>query len=29
MMEMNFFFNGMYNIVKEYDNYVIWKLKKE
>jgi hypothetical protein len=29
MMKINFFFNGMYNIVKKYDDYVIWNLKNE
>jgi hypothetical protein len=29
MIEIKFFFNGMYNIIIKYDNYVIWNLKKE
>ena len=29
MMKMNFFFNGMNKIMKKYDDYVIWNLKKE
>ena len=29
MRKINFFFNEMYNIVKKYDDYVIWNLKNE
>jgi hypothetical protein len=29
MRKINFFFNGMYNIVKKYDDYVIWNLKNK
>ena len=29
MMKMNFFFNGMYNIIKKYDDYVIQNLKSK
>jgi hypothetical protein len=29
MTGIKFFFDGMYNIVIKYDNYVIWNLKKE
>ena len=29
MIEIKFFFDGMYDIVIKYDDYVIWNLKKE
>jgi hypothetical protein len=29
MMKINIFFNGMYNIVEKYEDYVIWILKNE
>jgi hypothetical protein len=29
MIEIKFFFDGMYNIAIKYDDYIIWNLKKE
>jgi hypothetical protein len=29
MRKIKIFFNGMYNIVKKYDDYVIWNLKNK